>query len=772
MPKHTRRQVELPAGTVTLMMTDIEGSTRLLQRLGRDYARLLSDHDDLLRAAAAGHGGHEVDTQGDAFFFAFGTARDAVGSAVAIQRGLAARQWRWGNEVRVRIGVHTGEPDVAEDRGYLGLDVHRVARLCSAAHGGQVVLSQSTADLVTDVLPDGVSLSDLGVVRLKDIDRPDRVMQLMISGLQDRFPRLRTADDTPFHGAELALAAQLYGATAAARPSGARPGPLQVLLLGPVDVRRDGDSIGMSAPKHRMILAALALRLGDVVSIDSLIDTLWAERPPATAQKAVQVYVSELRKLLAAHGSVSPIVSHPPGYRLAIGPDQVDVHRFERRWEAGRSALDANQAEKARTLLGEALAEWRGDPLSDLRYEDAFAAEIDRLEEMRIGCLEDRIDADLSCGRHTRLMGELEALVRRYPLRERLRAQLILALYRSGRQAEALAAFRHARATLMGQLGIDPSPRLARLERQILHHDPALAAPTGPPSVVSGPALSNATPRTVLVVSQSSADLQPLVDLGSTIAASPLRELVLTRVITAAPGRNVDERLAQITRRLARQRDELTRSGILARVAAFSSPRPADDVRKLALHQDAELLIADGTEAVLGERAGITDQLLDVAACDVALHVSREAPASGDGVMVPFSGGEHDWAALELAAELARVTGMRLTLVGAQAVGNDANASRLLATASLVLQRLTGILAEPLLVPAGGSELLAAASNVSHLVMGLSPRFREEGLGDLRYRIGRYAPAPVTFVRRGTRPGVLAPPDGLTRFTWSITTRD
>ena len=187
--------VELPSGTVTLLFTDIEGSTRLLHQFGARYADVLADHRDLLRVAFAAHDGHEVDTQGDAFFVAFSRAADAVAAAVAAQRALASRTWD-GTRVRVRMGIHSGEPMLSRG-GYVGIDVHRGARVASAAHGGQVLLSQTTRALVDEELPAGVTLRDLGQHRLKDLRRPEGLFQLVIDDLPANFPPLRTLDAFP-----------------------------------------------------------------------------------------------------------------------------------------------------------------------------------------------------------------------------------------------------------------------------------------------------------------------------------------------------------------------------------------------------------------------------------------------------------------------------------------------------------------------------------------------------------------------------------------------
>jgi class 3 adenylate cyclase len=177
----------LPRGTVTFLFTDIEGSTKLLTRLRERYAEALSQHRSILGAAAAANAGHEIDSKGDSCFFAFARANDAVAAAVAAQRALAEHPWPEGGAVRVRMGLHTGEPAV-DDRSYVGLGVHRAARIGAAAHGGQILLSSATRELTEEV--DGVSMRELGLYRLKDIDRPERLFQIDIEGLQTAFPPL------------------------------------------------------------------------------------------------------------------------------------------------------------------------------------------------------------------------------------------------------------------------------------------------------------------------------------------------------------------------------------------------------------------------------------------------------------------------------------------------------------------------------------------------------------------------------------------------------
>jgi class 3 adenylate cyclase len=187
---------ELPMGTLTLLFTDMEGSTRLLQQVGEHYAALLEESRRLLRTAFGQWHGQEVDTQGDAFFVVFAHASDAVCAAVDIQRSLAAHSWPQDAVVQVRIGLHTGEPQRSAE-GYVGLDVHHAARIMGAGHGGQILLSQATSALVEQTLPEGVQLQDLGEYRLKDLRRPSHLFQLNVAGLHTTFPPLHTLDSRP-----------------------------------------------------------------------------------------------------------------------------------------------------------------------------------------------------------------------------------------------------------------------------------------------------------------------------------------------------------------------------------------------------------------------------------------------------------------------------------------------------------------------------------------------------------------------------------------------
>src|SRR3954454_12752214 len=255
-------------------------------------------------------------------------------------------------------------------------------------------------------------------------------------------------------------------------------------LLGSLEVL-DGDATPLRGPrefpagaaplvrpggqKPRALLARLALDAGRTVSVDQLVDDLWGEDVPESAVKMVHIHVSALRKALPE----GMIRTRPPGYALELPANTLDLDRFERLRHAGREALDAGDAATAASCLNAALQLWRGPALAE--FSEPFAlVEGAHLEERHRVCLEDRVDAELALGRHADLVGELEALAGRNPLRERLREQLMLALYRSGRQADALATYRDYRPALGDQLGLHPSARIRELERRILRQDGAL----------------------------------------------------------------------------------------------------------------------------------------------------------------------------------------------------------------------------------------------------------------------------------------------------------
>src|SRR5712691_3398850 len=244
---------------------------------------------------------------------------------------------------------------------------------------------------------------------------------------------------------------------------------MEFRILGPLEVIAHGRSLKLGGPKQRRLLALLVLDPGRVVSVDRLVEGLWNGRPPANAENALHVRVSNLRKLLGADA----VVTRAPGYMLDVDADAIDAGRFERLAREGRLAFARGDTALAAERLRQALALWRGRPFEGVDGE-SFARHELQLDEARVEALEDRIDAELAVGSHAQLAGELEALVAEHPLRERLRRQLMLALYRSGRQADALEAYQDARRTLVGELGIEPDASLQELERTILNHDPRL----------------------------------------------------------------------------------------------------------------------------------------------------------------------------------------------------------------------------------------------------------------------------------------------------------
>ena len=250
---------------------------------------------------------------------------------------------------------------------------------------------------------------------------------------------------------------------------------MEFRILGPLEVDGAAGPIDLTGGKQRALLAILLLNANEVVHAGRLVELLWSEGPPADAGKALQIHVSRLRRALAPDEVVQ---TRPGGYLLAADAESFDLPRFEGLAARGRSLLAAGDAPRARDALAEGLALWRGAPLTEFAAEPFARAEIARLEELHAGVLEDRVEADLLLGGHGALVPELEAFVARHPLRERLRGQLMLALYRSGRQAESLQAYRDARNALVEELGIEPSRRLQELEQAILRQDPSLDART------------------------------------------------------------------------------------------------------------------------------------------------------------------------------------------------------------------------------------------------------------------------------------------------------
>jgi DNA-binding SARP family transcriptional activator len=522
---------------------------------------------------------------------------------------------------------------------------------------------------------------------------------------------------------------------------------MEFRILGPIAVFDQGRPIPLGGPRQRTILALLLTRANEVVSTGRLIDELWGAQAPKTALNALQYHVSQLRKSLAPS---EVIVTQDPGYLIRLGADELDLLRFERLLEQAQQS----PPELAARLLRDALGLWRGPALADLAHESFAQAETLRLEELRLVALECRIDADLALGRHAELVGELEVLTREQPLRERLRAQLMLALYGSGRQGEALEVYRKTRAFLVDELGIEPSPLLQELEKAILRQDSELS-----------PQADAMPQRAIVVVGADAKGFDRLLAIAEPLARQPPRELVLAHLLQG------DADLAAATATLAERRRTLADRGVASRVAAYTTTKPGTDAVQLTTGHNVDLVLVEAPPALL-ERGRPDEDLgviLERAPCDVAVLVGAGRIAAGP-VVTPFGGAEHDWSAIEIAAWLAGSLGTTLRLLGTEAeprLGRR-DASRLLARASLLVQQVIGIVTEPVLVRAGEEGILDAALDARLLVVGFPDRWGTEGIGPVRLAVAAGARVPTLFVRRGLRPGGVAPPGTLTRFTWTL----
>jgi DNA-binding SARP family transcriptional activator len=288
---------------------------------------------------------------------------------------------------------------------------------------------------------------------------------------------------------------------------------MEFRVLGPVEAVAEGHPVPLPAAKPRALLVLLLLNRNRVVSVNELIEGLWGEGPPETAAKGLQGYVSQLRKTFG----VDRLATKPPGYVLRVEDGELDLDRFDALVGRGRELLALGNAEEATLRLADALALWRGPALTE--FNEPFARDAGaRLDESRLTATEDRIEGDLMLGRHAKVVPELEQLVMAEPYRERLREQLMLALYRSDRQTEALELYRRTRETLSEELGIEPSPALQQLERAILQHDPALMVERQPPRLAEAAAAVPAPARTRRLL----AALGVVIALGAAAAAFAL----------------------------------------------------------------------------------------------------------------------------------------------------------------------------------------------------------------------------------------------------------
>ncbi len=534
-------------------------------------------------------------------------------------------------------------------------------------------------------------------------------------------------------------------------------------ILGPLAVVGREGSVPLGGRIQRAVLGTLLLNANEPVSLDRLVDAVWGASPPASAAHAVSEYVSRLRKQLGADA----IGRTAAGYILRAGPGRIDLEHFEELVGEARRELAGPDAARACELLDEALALWRGRPFSDTPLEDFAQAEIARIEELRLTAIAARAEARLALGRTDEVIPELEGLTREHPFNERLAGLLMLAFYRAGRQADALACYQATRSRLSEELGIDPSESLQELERKVLAQDTSLSLEAPAPELI----------RSVVVLPGRLEQLAAIVELAGPFGRSRNpHEVILTWIEPPGSTPEVSRALAEANAELARLRGELVASGARVRVAAFTAADRGEDMLRLALRPEVDLLVLGSDLSALedGHFSPDLNRVLAAAPCDVALWFERDdpAPVADDGpILVPFGALEHDWAALELAAWLASITGRPLVLLGAASSpgGEDRDASRMLADAGLLIQRASGVVAEPRLVEPGRTGLIDAIDENALVISGVSERWSSEGLGVTRLELAQSALSPVLFLRRGRRPSGLSPPERLTLYRWSMT---
>jgi predicted ATPase/DNA-binding SARP family transcriptional activator len=391
---------------------------------------------------------------------------------------------------------------------------------------------------------------------------------------------------------------------------------LEVRVLGPLQALRDGRVVDLGQPRQRALLAILLLSPNEVVSAERLIDELWGERPPSSAPNMIQIYVSRLRKALGP----GLLLTVKPGYVLRVDEQSVDATRFAELVERAGHLISDGAASAAKEMLEEALGMWRGPPLAEFTYESFMQGALARFENARLEAIELRIDADLALGRHVPLVGELEQRIADHPFRERLRGQLMLALYRSGRQAEALEAYRTARTTLLQELGIEPSPAVRELEQKILDQDIELLASSGTSASLDY-GLGGAQRRVNLPP-----ELTSLIGRDSDVEriAALVAQHLLTTVV--GPGGVGKTRVAQrVARTVADRFDHgvwfvdlqaLDRGGgvscaVLSAVGISDRPRVAAlDTIAAELRTRRMLLLLDNCEHVVGGAAEVGERLL------------------------------------------------------------------------------------------------------------------------------------------------------------------
>src|ERR687897_855208 len=436
-----------PVGTWTVLFTDQVGSTAMRVRVGEDaFDGIRADLDARVAAALTAHGVVVTKSTGDGVMGGFTSTAAALRCAVAIQQAVAERNRTAGEgvaapeELALRVGISVGDA-VVENGDLQGTAVVEAARLCAVATGGAILCSEAVR--VVSANRSGCTFGPTRRMDLKGLPGPVQAHEVSWEPL-------------PYDPREHRLAFRVLG-------------PLQVL---------DRDRpVAVGGPKERLVLALLLARVNSAVSVDALVDAVWGDRPPRTAERTVHAYVARLRRILEPRrprGEPSTMLATVGrGYELRLDAAQLDSTRFEELAKRGFDQLERGD-DAASSTLRQALGLWRAEAFEEFPEVEGCVAAARRLEELRLALVEDLVDADLADGRSSELVGEIETLLRDEPFRERLWGQLIVALYRSGRQRDALEAYQRARRLLTDELGVEPGPELRRLEAAVLAQDPSL----------------------------------------------------------------------------------------------------------------------------------------------------------------------------------------------------------------------------------------------------------------------------------------------------------
>jgi adenylate cyclase len=454
---------------VAVVFCDLRGFTAFASKAEpEDVLYTLLEYHSIVGATVAKYGATVGSFAGDGVMMFFNDpfpcdepALRAVQATVDMRDALRPVVTRWqqrGHRLDAGFSVSVGYATLGmigfEGRfeyTAIGTVVNFGKRLCDRAGAGEILLGQQ----VFSAVQDHVEAEQQESMQLRGFDAPAAVWRL--DGLRE--PGSPPRSSAPAADGRPAPVVHEVPVTG---------GHLEFRLLGPTAMLVNGLDVPLRAARLRHLLSLLLVHRNEISSVDRLVDELWEGHPPDSAAAALRVHVSRLRKVLAAVGHDELLVTRPSGYQLDTSRAALDVQEFESLAARGQALLSAGDAEQAAQSLRAALALWHGEAFVDVPGSASVVAEAARLGEIRLGVLEDCIDAELACGRHRQVLGELDALVTAHPLRERLWAHRMIALYRSGRQADALAAYQSLRRTLADELGLDPSPQLAELHDQIL----------------------------------------------------------------------------------------------------------------------------------------------------------------------------------------------------------------------------------------------------------------------------------------------------------------